>query len=166
MNKLSTGAAAATVAALLTGGAALLSSGAGAVPASGTSSTASAQTSGARTNGAQTYGAQAPRRRAPRGIHGQATLRLRDGTFADRAWQRGSIAAKTENTITVRSADGATWTWAVADGTRFRRDGRAADLTTIGVGDDVVVTGTPATGGPGEPTAAAVIEPGRPARTG
>lgn len=79
-------------------------------------------------------------RRAMRGIHGEATVKRKDG-FAKVNWQRGELTAVSANTLTVRSADGTSWTWTTTKDTRVRKNKAKAALTALAAKDQVVVFG-------------------------
>lgn len=96
-------------------------------------------------------------RRAP-GVHGQATVRTRNG-FVQVDWQRGTLTATGGGTLSVRSADGTTWQWKTDGSTRVRKNGRRADVGALASGDFVVVVGRD--GGSGARTARWVIVPKR-----
>ena len=80
-------------------------------------------------------------RSAPRGVHGEATVRGRDDTFHVRTWQRGEVTGRSGASLTVRSADGVSWTWTTTGSTRVRKDGAKATLDALATGDQVVVAG-------------------------
>ncbi|MGK5556438.1 hypothetical protein ACSNOI_32985 [Actinomadura kijaniata] len=75
------------------------------------------------------------------GLHGEATVRNRDGAFTLRTWQRGQITARSAATVSVKSEDGVTWQWTTNDRTRFGKRGERSSLAAFAVGDRVVVTG-------------------------
>ncbi|MGI5324896.1 DUF5666 domain-containing protein [Actinomadura nitritigenes] len=81
----------------------------------------------------------APLRRV-RGVHGEATVRTKDG-FRLADWQRGTITGVSGTTLTVRSADGATWTWTTNGDTRVRKDGGKSTLSALASGAQVFVLG-------------------------
>lgn len=80
------------------------------------------------------------RARAFRGVHGEATVQRKDG-FHLAAWQRGKITAVSSGGVTVRSADGVSWTWTAGDKTRVRKDGEKSALKALANGDQVLVAG-------------------------
>lgn len=80
------------------------------------------------------------------GIHGQATVRTKDG-FVQITWQRGVLTSTSGGTLGVRSLDGTTWQWKTDGRTRVRKDGRKSDLAGLAAGDFVFVAGTPGAGG-------------------
>ncbi|MFI0480485.1 DUF5666 domain-containing protein [Actinomadura sp. 9N215] len=75
-----------------------------------------------------------------RGVHGEATVRRKDG-FHVAAWQRGTISAVSATTLTVRSADGTSWTWTANADTRVRKHGEKSALKALASGDQVLVAG-------------------------
>jgi hypothetical protein len=77
-----------------------------------------------------------------RGVHGTATVRIKDGGFADVAWQRGQVTAASGGNLTVRSADGTTWQWGTNSNTKVRRHGEKASVSQLAAGDRVFVIGT------------------------
>ncbi|QKG23433.1 DUF5666 domain-containing protein [Actinomadura verrucosospora] len=81
----------------------------------------------------------APLRRV-RGVHGEATVRRKDG-FHLADWQRGKITAISGTSFTVRSADGATWTWTTNADTRVRKDGGKSTVSALTNGAQVFVLG-------------------------
>jgi hypothetical protein len=81
-------------------------------------------------------------RRFLRGIHGTATVRIKDGGFTQVAWQRGQVTAVSGGTVTVRSADGTTWQWTTTSDTPVRRHGDKATVSQLAANDRVVVIGT------------------------
>jgi hypothetical protein len=86
------------------------------------------------------------KRRHPRlgavGIHGEATVRnARTGAFVVREWQRGQVTAVNGDHLTVRSADGVSWTWTVEKNATITRDGKKITESTLKSGDTVLVVG-------------------------
>ncbi|MDH2427072.1 hypothetical protein [Sphaerisporangium sp. TRM90804] len=97
-------------------------------------------------------------RRALIGVHGEATVKAREGEFATWAWQRGDVTAVSGGSVTVKSADGVSWTWTVNGDTRLRKNGEKAAASAVAAGDDVFVLGKPS----GDArTAASVVVPKR-----
>ncbi|WP_157429660.1 hypothetical protein [Actinomadura oligospora] len=76
-----------------------------------------------------------------RGVHGEATVKAKDNTFKVVGWQRGQVTAKTGTTLTVKSADGVTWTWTVDAKTRVVKARAKSTLNAVANGDEVVVFG-------------------------
>ncbi|MEW9528906.1 DUF5666 domain-containing protein [Microbispora sp. NPDC049125] len=168
MRKVTGTAAAVAVCALVTGAAALGPETPGDVTASAGpyGAEAAAEATSFQTDGQVAVATPSPKvtgaakaaarqRRQMVGVHGEATVRAKGGTFTERTWQRGAVTAKTDTTLTVKSKDGASWTWAVAGSTRIRRAGDRADMARLAVGDRVLVIGTPRA--PGQPEAGKVV---------
>ena len=110
-------------------------------------STVTAVPAAAASNAAKQHpGRLARLRRAVRGIHGQATVRTRNG-FAQVSWQRGQLTGINGGTLTVRSLDGTTWQWATNGNTRVRKDGQKSSVDKLATGDYVVVAGPDGSGG-------------------
>ncbi|MBP2704898.1 hypothetical protein JOL79_13845 [Microbispora sp. RL4-1S] len=141
MKKVARAAAAVTLTALVSGSAALVATESGA----STTAPAPAPVHERSAGRAATPGnpAAGRHRRFGMGVHGEATFRRKNGTFAERTWQRGTVTAKGASALTVRSADGVTWTWTIDAGTRIRHDGGRAALDAVAVGDAVRVLGAP-----------------------
>ncbi|MFC5180473.1 hypothetical protein [Actinomadura harenae] len=76
-----------------------------------------------------------------RGVHGEATVKAKNNTFKLVDWQRGQVTGKTGTTLTVKSADGVTWTWTVDAKTRVMKSRAKSALSAVGNGDQVVVFG-------------------------
>ena len=90
-------------------------------------------------------------------LHGEVTVQTRKGPKTLVA-QRGEITARTDKTITVKSADGYTLTWTFADRYRFFQHRRPIAPTELKVGMRVGVAGVKA----GDtPMARAIIIPKR-----
>jgi hypothetical protein len=81
-------------------------------------------------------------RRFLRGVHGTATVRIKDGGFAQVAWQRGQVTAVLGGKLTVRSTDGTTWQWGTNSGTKVRKRGDKASISQLAANDRVFVIGT------------------------
>ncbi len=81
-------------------------------------------------------------RRSLIGIHGEATVRAR-GDFATYTWQRGDVTAASATSLTVRSADGVSWTWTVNADTKIRKNGAKSTSSAVATGDNVFVLGQP-----------------------
>lgn len=89
-------------------------------------------------------GRDRPSRRGHRwgghGVHGEATVQRDDG-FRLATWQRGEITALSSTTLTVKSADGVSWTWTTNAGTRVRKDREKAAVKDLADGDKILVAG-------------------------
>ncbi|CCK32454.1 hypothetical protein BN159_8076 [Streptomyces davaonensis JCM 4913] len=74
------------------------------------------------------------------GVHGESTVRDGDDDeWIVRVWQRGTVQEVDGEQVTVRSEDGAEWTWTVEDDTRVHQDG---DSDGLKEGDEVYLAGT------------------------
>ncbi|WP_371673324.1 hypothetical protein OG985_40145 [Streptomyces sp. NBC_00289] len=158
-------AAAATVAVLAVGGVAYAASsgggGGGATPAAAGSGTSSASDRpGDRHGRGMWFGLGGD------GVHGEATVKDRDsGEWVVRVWQWGTAEKVDGDQVTVRSEDGASWTWTVDSDTSVFRDGApASGSDAVRKGETYYLAGTRAEDG--ALTAARVLsgtrEPGGP----
>jgi hypothetical protein len=79
------------------------------------------------------------------GEWGQFTIHAKKGTRS-LAFERGTIVSVAGNDMTVRAADGTTWTWLLNTASVVREDGSRASLSALGAGERVfaggAVTGT------------------------
>lgn len=82
-------------------------------------------------------------------LHGEATVRGRDGVIRVVVTQGGTVTAASAESITVRSDDGYTSTWPLTDATTVRKGRGAVSRSDLEVGDVVQVVG--------EKTAAGVV---------
>ncbi|GAA2337878.1 hypothetical protein [Dactylosporangium salmoneum] len=73
-------------------------------------------------------------------LHGEATVQTRSGPQTV-VVQRGIVTAKNGTTLTVRSTDGFTQTWATDAGTKVVAAGKAASLDAVATGADVALGG-------------------------
>ncbi|GAA2574078.1 hypothetical protein GCM10010411_02280 [Actinomadura fulvescens] len=71
---------------------------------------------------------------APSVTHGESVTKDADGKYRVYTWQTGTVTQKSGSSITVRSSDGTTWTWAINADTDVRRK-------SVAVGDTVMVGG-------------------------
>ncbi|MER6632428.1 hypothetical protein ABT301_30125 [Streptomyces sp. NPDC000987] len=64
------------------------------------------------------------------GVHGESTVKDPDtGKWVVRAWQRGTVQKVYDDQVTVKSEDGAAWTWTVNKNTVVFHDGNKASGT-------------------------------------
>ncbi|RCG31842.1 hypothetical protein DQ384_09980 [Sphaerisporangium album] len=82
-------------------------------------------------------------RRLLLGIHGESTVRARGGGFAVYTWQRGAVTTASASSLSVKSADGVTWTWTLNADTKVRKNGSKATASALAAGDTVFVLGRP-----------------------
>ncbi|GAA0544749.1 DUF5666 domain-containing protein [Actinomadura livida] len=75
-----------------------------------------------------------------RGVHGEATVRDGDG-FRLVTFQRGEITALSSTTLTVKSADGTSWTWTANGDTKIREDRKDVALKDLAKNDEVRIAG-------------------------
>jgi len=78
-------------------------------------------------------------------IHGQLTVPKPGGGYQTLDVQRGTVTAVSSSSITIKSADGYTATYAVSGSTEV--NAQAAGIGTVKVGDTVSVTATVSSGG-------------------
>jgi len=74
------------------------------------------------------------------GIHGQVTFKSKKG-FASIAFERGAVQSVSGGTLTVRAADGTTWTWHLVKGSVIRENGRQVAASKLARGEQVLVAG-------------------------
>jgi hypothetical protein len=74
------------------------------------------------------------------GIHGQVTFKAKTG-FRTFAFERGSVQSVGGSTLTVRAADGTTWTWHLAKGSVIRENGSKVAAGKLSAGEQVLVAG-------------------------
>lgn len=77
------------------------------------------------------------------GVHGEATVEDLDGDWVVRVWQRGTVEKVDGNQVTVKSEDGAEWTWTVDDDTTVLGDDTSdSGADALDDGETVFVSGT------------------------
>ena len=76
-----------------------------------------------------------------RGLHGEFTVRNGTRGFREIAFERGTITAVSSKTVTVRAADGTTWTWTLMSNTVVRKDRARSSAANLAAGDPVFVGG-------------------------
>ena len=79
-----------------------------------------------------------------RGLHGEITVRTKNGGTRTIAFERGVVQSVTGSSIVVRATDGTTWTWALTGSTKVGQAGHPASVKALGKGETVIVVG-PAT---------------------
>ncbi|MEP6696353.1 MAG: hypothetical protein ABJA34_05670 [Pseudonocardiales bacterium] len=84
---------------------------------------------------------------ARRTVHGEFVVKGKDGKYVTAETQRGAVTAVSRTSITVRSADGFTATYAVTSDTKVGKDKAKADIAAVKVGDLVLVVAVKADGG-------------------
>ncbi|MFJ4366446.1 hypothetical protein ACIP4S_20035 [Streptomyces chartreusis] len=135
--------AAATVAALTLGGtvayaATSSGSGDGASPSASGPASPSPGTPGERHGPGMRFGLGGG------GVHGESTVKDREsGEWVVRIWQRGTVEKVDGDRVTVKSEDGAEWTWTVGSDSTVRHDGdKGSGAGDLKKGDDIFVVGT------------------------
>jgi hypothetical protein len=83
------------------------------------------------------------------GAHGEATVKDQDtGKWVVRVWQRGTVEKASGDQVTVKSEDGAQWTWTVNADTSVLHDGTKGSGTGgVKKGETAVLVGTRADDG-------------------
>jgi hypothetical protein len=77
-----------------------------------------------------------------RGVHGQVTVKNgKTGAYTTREWQRGKVVSVSGTTVSVKSADGASWTWTADPKLKITREGAKTTESVLKSGDTVVVLG-------------------------
>ncbi|MFG1665746.1 hypothetical protein [Streptomyces sp. Y7] len=78
------------------------------------------------------------------GVHGESTVRDPESDeWVVRIWQRGTVEKVDGDQVTVRSEDGAVWTWTVGSDTTVRHDGdKGSGAGDLEKGDDIFLVGT------------------------
>ncbi|WP_328430942.1 hypothetical protein [Streptomyces sp. NBC_00453] len=78
------------------------------------------------------------------GVHGEATVKDQDtGKWIVRTWQRGTVEKVAGDQVTVKSDDGAAWTWTVNSDTTVFRDGTKGSGTgDLKRGETALLVGT------------------------
>ena len=74
------------------------------------------------------------------GMHGEFTFRTKSGPRT-LAFERGTVTSVASAAITVRAADGTTWTWQLTSSSVVRGDGMRAGRAALAAGQRVFVAG-------------------------
>jgi hypothetical protein len=74
------------------------------------------------------------------GIHGQITYKARSG-FRTLAFERGTVETVSGSAVTVRAADGTTWTWHLVANSVISEGGRRVAAGKLARGEQVLVAG-------------------------
>ncbi len=78
-------------------------------------------------------------------LHAQLTVKTKTG-YSTVAFERGTIGSVGGGTLTVRAADGTTWTWHLLKGSVLREKGSKLAASQLAAGDRVLIVG-PVSGG-------------------
>jgi hypothetical protein len=78
------------------------------------------------------------------GVHGETTVKDQDtGKWVTRIWQRGTVEKVDGDQVTVKSDDGAEWTWTVnSDATVFRDGTKGSGAADLKKGESALLAGT------------------------
>jgi hypothetical protein len=78
------------------------------------------------------------------GVHGEATVKDQDtGKWIVRTWQRGTVEKTDGDQVTVKSDDGAQWTWTVNSDTTVLHNGtKGSGADGLKKGDSAFLIGT------------------------
>ena len=74
------------------------------------------------------------------GIHGEFTFETKDGART-LAFERGTVVSVAGSDVTVRAADGTTWTWALTSASIVRENGSRTSASNVAGGQLVFVAG-------------------------
>jgi hypothetical protein len=75
-------------------------------------------------------------------LHGEFTVKDKDGKFATKVVQHGSVTAVSATSISLKSEDGFTGTYAVNSDTKVRVGGDSAAISGVKAGNDAWVIAT------------------------
>jgi len=78
------------------------------------------------------------------GVHGETTVKDQDtGKWVVRIWQRGTVEKTDGDQVTLKSDDGARWTWTVNSDTTVFRDGtKGSGAGDLKKGETALLAGT------------------------
>jgi hypothetical protein len=79
-------------------------------------------------------------------LHGEGVIQTAEGVKTI-VVQRGTVTEISSTSMTVKSADGFTLTWAISDQTRVIKDRKLAKPTDVAVGTEIGVSGSRETSG-------------------
>jgi hypothetical protein len=79
------------------------------------------------------------------GIYGQYTFQTKDGPRT-LAFERGAVSSVAGNDVTVRAADGTTWTWVLTGSSVVRQDGTRTPATALASGEQLFAAGSVSNG--------------------
>ena len=75
------------------------------------------------------------------GAHGEQTVKNSSGQWVDDVWQSGKVASISGGTVKITDASGTTWTWTVGSTAKVSVASKAAQLSSVKVGDTVSISG-------------------------
>ena len=73
-------------------------------------------------------------------LHGEVVVQTKNGDKTVDV-QRGTVTAVTDTSVTVKSSDGFTWTWAFGDPLRVVQHGQKADKSAVKTGAEIGIAG-------------------------
>jgi hypothetical protein len=74
------------------------------------------------------------------GVHGEVTYKAKNG-FRTVAFERGTVQTVSSTSVTVKAADGTTWTWEIVKNTVVRESGQSLAASKLATGEQVMVAG-------------------------
>jgi hypothetical protein len=78
-------------------------------------------------------------------LHAQLTVKTRTG-YSTIAFERGTIASVSGSTLTVKAADGTTWTWHLLKGSVLQENGGKLAASKLTAGEKILAVGPVAHG--------------------
>jgi hypothetical protein len=79
------------------------------------------------------------------GIHGEITYKGKDG-FRTLVFERGTVESSAGQVLTVKAADGTTWTWHLVASSVVRESGAKVAASKLAAGEQVLVAGQQVSG--------------------
>ena len=73
-------------------------------------------------------------------LHAQLTVKTKTG-YSTVAFERGTIESVSGGTLTVRAADGTTWTWHLLKGSVLRENGGKLAVSKLAAGEKILAVG-------------------------
>ena len=73
-------------------------------------------------------------------LHAQLTVKTKTG-YSTVAFERGTIGSVSGDTLTVKAADGTTWTWHLLKGSVLRENGGKLAVSKLAAGEKILAVG-------------------------
>jgi hypothetical protein len=73
-------------------------------------------------------------------LHAQLTVKTKTG-YSTVAFERGTIESVSGSTLTVKAADGTTWTWHLLKGSVLRENGGKLAVSKLAAGEKILAVG-------------------------
>ena len=73
-------------------------------------------------------------------LHAQLTIKTKTG-YSTVAFERGTIESVSGSTLTVKAADGTTWTWHLLKGSVLRENGGKLAVSKLAAGEKILAVG-------------------------